>query len=496
LAGGSTYDSDIFNYNGLMEFLDFGLFDLILSEEWPRTENDSGWDPSTDINVRFPDGAEASVRNVWPADLAREIGLGDYGPMNVQFPRNSRAPFLDLDVDNSSGARGVDYATTVFQDEVSGGVPVVDSLDVGFGNSEAATLASLTISIVNPKNGDQVRVDENLLPPNITAAGNGTATLTLSSSEPGSSVANYTEALRAITLSNATGAEVGVRVVTIQAVGSTASFTFQSGDGSILVDQRQGNLAISRISIQPSTAGSSATSAIELLSTEPGEATVFSPSLPKQEDPLEIAFDLSETETQPATLAVFSADPLDEVSSKIGSAAPGTVVTHPTHDPQHADSALAAAAPAVHDTNVQSTDNLEAQVVSADERDNVNIIAQGEAAVPEDFRVIEATIPTAITMLSSNSSMSAESIGSNAGSLAESTSATGAVVELISETQPESASPNVPFASASRVPESEESHIEWPEELTAPLSELDSVLAADSLFLQFAEEDSGFDPFL
>ena len=53
-----------------------------------------------------------------------EIGLGDFGPLNVEFSR-VRNPFLDLDWDNNSGALGVDYYTEF---EVGGDpVPVADA---------------------------------------------------------------------------------------------------------------------------------------------------------------------------------------------------------------------------------------------------------------------------------------------------------------------------------------------------------------------------------
>jgi hypothetical protein len=109
LVGASTYDSDI-TYDGLVAAADFDLLDSVLTNKWPTQDTDSGFDPTKDMNVRFPNAADdVKQPDPWPltGPPPREIGLGDFAPLNVEFDLNSpvqgraRAPFLDLDTDNS-----------------------------------------------------------------------------------------------------------------------------------------------------------------------------------------------------------------------------------------------------------------------------------------------------------------------------------------------------------------------------------------------------------
>src|SRR5207244_1789604 len=102
------------------------------------------FDPTSDINARLPNGAmtsgNQSVLNTtsWPrGNPPREIGLGDYGPLNVEFNR-ARSPFLDLDADNSSGARGVDYVG-----KFSGTAVPIAGTDARFANSLFLNLQQL-----------------------------------------------------------------------------------------------------------------------------------------------------------------------------------------------------------------------------------------------------------------------------------------------------------------------------------------------------------------
>jgi hypothetical protein len=117
LVGGSTFDSDIF-YDGLVARGDLNFLNDVLVKQWPTKDvAGSTFDPLSDINARFPDGAEKSVATKWPitpinGSPAREIGLGDFGPLNVEWavrpgsgeirePGRGRAPFIDHDADKS-----------------------------------------------------------------------------------------------------------------------------------------------------------------------------------------------------------------------------------------------------------------------------------------------------------------------------------------------------------------------------------------------------------
>jgi uncharacterized repeat protein (TIGR01451 family) len=120
------------------------------------------FDPSADLNARFLNGTEP-----WP-----ELGLGDFGPLNVEFLR-ARAPLLDLDPDNSSGALGVDYHVELS----SGAVKLVDT-DGRFANSVSkeinelqsmdSSMGDLSIRIDSPADGAVIRLsDAQLLPPSL-----------------------------------------------------------------------------------------------------------------------------------------------------------------------------------------------------------------------------------------------------------------------------------------------------------------------------------------
>ena len=165
LVGGSTYDSDIF-YDGLVVLDDYRLIDDVLRDNWPTVVGDSDFDPTKDINARFPNGAEDDKEpDPWPlaGPPAREIGLGDFGPFNVEHDLNApqqgraRAPFLDLDPDNDSRVLGVN-----FQTQFSGEAVPVSDTDASFANAEVLLLQSLIVDVLDPQTGDVVSFPESL----------------------------------------------------------------------------------------------------------------------------------------------------------------------------------------------------------------------------------------------------------------------------------------------------------------------------------------------
>jgi uncharacterized repeat protein (TIGR01451 family) len=253
LVGGSTYDSDIV-YDGAVDRLDLErLSDDLLAAAWPITAGSSPlFDPLSDINARCPNGADAVVGAcVWALAGVpqREIGMGDFGPLNVEWNR-ARAPFLDLDPDNSSGAKGADYAA-----EFTGTPVAIADSDARFANRQVRVLQNLVFLITNPSEGDRILVDELQIPGTISVSGNGTVQLELTGN---ATVEQYTEALRFVRFD---GSSPSARTVQIEvrAKGSTSagpdnSFTKLTsglGDGEI-----EGNTAIASIVIKPpSSAG-------------------------------------------------------------------------------------------------------------------------------------------------------------------------------------------------------------------------------------------------
>ncbi|WP_231603091.1 DUF11 domain-containing protein [Neorhodopirellula pilleata] len=96
LAGGSTFDSDV-SHDGTVDVLDFNLLDdLLLPQPVIVKGVSERFDPTADVNARCPNGADTVTGTctfpVGPTPQ-REIGLGDFGPLNVEFvtPASSRS---------------------------------------------------------------------------------------------------------------------------------------------------------------------------------------------------------------------------------------------------------------------------------------------------------------------------------------------------------------------------------------------------------------------
>ncbi len=248
LVGGSTYDSDIF-YDAAVDRGDAGRLDDLLGLKTITgkqyiPDSDLLFDPTSDINARCPNGAAGDQSTCrWPLQgpPPREIGLGDFGPLNVESDR-ARAPFLDLDTDNSSGVRGTGYAAA-FQ-----GIPVrIADADVQFANSLERVLRNLSVTITHATEGDRLSVDESKLPAGITTTGNGTAQLTLAGN---ATVDEYAAALRWIRFSNSSSNSMDRTVeIDIRAQGSVSADSARAF--TRLVDDRElnGNVTTARIII-------------------------------------------------------------------------------------------------------------------------------------------------------------------------------------------------------------------------------------------------------
>ena len=143
LVGASSFDSDI-TYDGFVFTADAQRFGQLAGSS-PVLPNTSLWDPTSDINVRFANGAATMP----------EIGFGDYGPLNVEFTR-ARNPFLDLD--GRPAAIGVDYVTQYQAGDAP--VPVADST-ANFANFGFLLLQSVDLRIVHRPDGTNERLQLN-----------------------------------------------------------------------------------------------------------------------------------------------------------------------------------------------------------------------------------------------------------------------------------------------------------------------------------------------
>jgi uncharacterized repeat protein (TIGR01451 family) len=278
LVGGSTYDSDIF-YDGAVNSLDVRHLDELLTLGTIEGKlyipfGDPLFDPTADINARCPNDAGGVYGScIWPLQGSppRELGLGDFGPLNVEWNR-ARAPFLDLDVDNSSGAKGVDFATE-FQ-----GTPVrIADTDARFANDTERVLQRLVVRIVNSA-GDALAVDQSQLPASISVLGNGTTHLELRGN---ATVLQYTQALQLVRFESsslvARTVEIAVHAKGNAAAGGNLSFTkLTTGADDWEIE---GNTAIARIVVRPPTgAGAASIARFDAATAAEAESAVAAPS--------------------------------------------------------------------------------------------------------------------------------------------------------------------------------------------------------------------------
>jgi hypothetical protein len=258
LVGGSTYDSDIV-YDGAVDRRDFErLNDEILDggRNWPVAEALSPFfDVTSDINNRCPNGAEGILGTCgWGLHSFpdREIALGDFGTLNAEFNR-ARAPFLDLDSDNSSGAQGADYAAEFM------GLPIlIADVDARFANRDIRVLQEL--AIIAPE-GDSLIIDASKLPVTITAQRSETepnrVLLTGIDPQSGATVGDFMKTLTAICFAPRASTTTRIAEITFVAKGLAAregdpaslpiTFTRLQNDAELL-----GNAAVARILVRAS----------------------------------------------------------------------------------------------------------------------------------------------------------------------------------------------------------------------------------------------------
>ena len=275
LIGGSTYDSDIF-YDGVVARRDLERLDDLLKQKWPIEEGDPLFDPTSDINARNPNGGGGMMdTDSWPIDRQppRELGLGDFGPLNVEFNR-ARAPFLDLDADNSSGVFGAGYVAEYTVDPVVKTEPVpIAGYDMRFANDITRVLGSLSVVLTNAADGDQLDFDANSVPDGVilTQVDDGSLQFTGQAS-----VEAYTILLRTVTFSS-TAASVASKSIEVRAVGAAtldnAPSDLTAQPFTRLFDDQElvGNIAIATIQVRPTS---------RTISNEP-EALTSEPSVPE-----------------------------------------------------------------------------------------------------------------------------------------------------------------------------------------------------------------------
>ncbi len=217
---------------------------------------DSRFDPTSDVNARCVDDAlttECSwaITGIPP----REIGLGDYGPLNVERGLQ-RAPFLDLDADNNSTERGVDYTTSY----TGGEVTIADS-DASFANSRGLLFSSLRITITNPLDGADERLEwkDESEKGNLedTCAAEGILCLRPLAGSV-ATVRDFLRTLKTVTYTNdSLTPSPGARIIEVVATGASEDFAI-IGEPS----ERVGNVAFSRIVVLPPTLAGSPVSAM------------------------------------------------------------------------------------------------------------------------------------------------------------------------------------------------------------------------------------------
>nr|WP_145347589.1 SdrD B-like domain-containing protein [Rosistilla ulvae]QDS89707.1 Serine-aspartate repeat-containing protein F precursor [Rosistilla ulvae] len=145
LVGGSTFDSDIF-HSGTVSGDDFARFQQAQAEAAQSTPEDPIFDFTSDINTRCPNGAEQTINTcTWSVagTPTRELALGDYGPLNVEF-RYVRPIWMDLQPDVNQNGLGTGNQVVFTGDAINlAGNAVLVTPD-------NLPLQSLTIQIVGP----------------------------------------------------------------------------------------------------------------------------------------------------------------------------------------------------------------------------------------------------------------------------------------------------------------------------------------------------------
>jgi hypothetical protein len=264
LVGGSTYDSDI-TFDGNVDRADYRRLLNILGTDSPIRDGDPGFDPTSDMNARLPNGAEKVINTrSWPLKPVnglpeREISLGDFAPLAVEWKLlgvelsepsefgRSRGPFLDLDPDNSAGAKGVDFTVVTTSVQVGSDLLVTDR-DAAFGNSALRKLARVEVRITGtPSAGDKLDVTVSGAVHLESAQSSDTVLVLAGDSAAGASVEDFETVLRTVRFRSSTTTP---RTVTIQFHATGLPQTGEHTDG---FTETTGNFATAAITVLPTS---------------------------------------------------------------------------------------------------------------------------------------------------------------------------------------------------------------------------------------------------
>lgn len=172
---------------------------------------------------------DGSGNAVITADLACTINPGDSVSSTATAPDGSTSefsnnatiltpdPVLDLDGDNSSGATGIDYATTFTED---GAAAAIADTDAVLFDPDSSILAGLVVTITNLADGAAELLSFDTTGTAISGSyANGVLTLSGADSE-----SNYLQVLKTIRYSNtAQNPTVGIRQISVVASDGTLS---------------------------------------------------------------------------------------------------------------------------------------------------------------------------------------------------------------------------------------------------------------------------------
>jgi hypothetical protein len=166
---------------------------------------------SIDLDVSLNDGAPA---NAGQGSVAGHPATGTATVhVNITDTPEDQAPVVDLDADDSSGATGLDYATTYTE---GGAAVALADTDVSITDADVGdNITGATISISDVEAGDRLTVIGSL-PGSIVAAGGGTDTITLSGT---GTRAEYQQALTQIAFSSTSNNPTAMGTHTDRTIG-------------------------------------------------------------------------------------------------------------------------------------------------------------------------------------------------------------------------------------------------------------------------------------
>ncbi|WP_417736175.1 SdrD B-like domain-containing protein [Rosistilla oblonga] len=168
LVGGSTFDGDIF-HSGSVNFDDYERYrTLVGANNEVISADDERFDFTSDINTHCPNGADETIgtctwalrpdpsRTIGMENPLREIGLGDFGPLN--WEQNFVRPvWIDLDSGTSSDSMGTGH-----QSVYTGGQLLVASTEAFIGADDNLILESMRISLEDALSADEIMLNGSL----------------------------------------------------------------------------------------------------------------------------------------------------------------------------------------------------------------------------------------------------------------------------------------------------------------------------------------------